>query len=365
MPSHDLTFGVFVPQGWKMELASIEDPQAKWAKAVEIAQLAEELGFDSLWVYDHFHNVPRPGARDDVRVLDDAGRDQPAHLAHQARPDGRVRAVPQPGAAGEDHLEHRRDVGRPPHLGRRRRLVPARVHRLRLRVPGGGRPHPRAARDRRDREGDVVRARRQLRRAGTSRSRARSATRSRCSSRTPRSSSAAAASSSRCGWSPATPTPRTSAASPTSGSTRPRCSSSTARTSAATTTRSARRSRPRCSSARPSRRSSTPARARSGASRPSRGGPATSSGTPEQVAEKVQGLRRPRLHRLLPVVQRLPGHRDRSAVRAGGGPPALNRRTSSLLQLEGLDLEELLEAELAELPAVAGLLVAAERRHAG
>ena len=55
-----LTFGVFVPQGWKMELASIADPQAKWAKAVEVAQLAEELGFDSLWVYDHFHNVPAP-----------------------------------------------------------------------------------------------------------------------------------------------------------------------------------------------------------------------------------------------------------------------------------------------------------------
>jgi F420-dependent oxidoreductase-like protein len=60
MASHDLTFGVFVPQGWKMELASIDDPQAKWAKAVEVAQLAEALGLDSLWVYDHFHNVPTP-----------------------------------------------------------------------------------------------------------------------------------------------------------------------------------------------------------------------------------------------------------------------------------------------------------------
>jgi F420-dependent oxidoreductase-like protein len=60
MPSHDLTFGVFVPQGWKMELSSIDDPRAKWAAAVEVAQLAEELGFDSLWVYDHFHNVPVP-----------------------------------------------------------------------------------------------------------------------------------------------------------------------------------------------------------------------------------------------------------------------------------------------------------------
>ena len=55
-----IVFGVFIPQGWKMELTSIPDPQDKWAKTVEIAELAEDLGFDSLWVYDHFHNVPRP-----------------------------------------------------------------------------------------------------------------------------------------------------------------------------------------------------------------------------------------------------------------------------------------------------------------
>src|SRR5687767_7392477 len=55
-----LTFGVFIPQGWKMELAGIDGAENKWNKAVEIAVLAEELGFDSLWVYDHFHNVPRP-----------------------------------------------------------------------------------------------------------------------------------------------------------------------------------------------------------------------------------------------------------------------------------------------------------------
>jgi F420-dependent oxidoreductase-like protein len=55
-----LTFGAFVPQGWKMELASIPDPHAKWAKALEVAHLAEDLGFDSVWVYDHFHNVPTP-----------------------------------------------------------------------------------------------------------------------------------------------------------------------------------------------------------------------------------------------------------------------------------------------------------------
>ena len=55
-----MVFGVFVPQGWKMELVSIDGDEAKWSKTVEIATLAERLGYDSLWVYDHFHNVPRP-----------------------------------------------------------------------------------------------------------------------------------------------------------------------------------------------------------------------------------------------------------------------------------------------------------------
>ncbi|MEY3289951.1 MAG: hypothetical protein RLY19_42 [Actinomycetota bacterium] len=58
-PHHPI-FGVFIPQGWKMELAGISGAAAQWKKAVEIAVLAEELGFDSVWVYDHFHNVPKP-----------------------------------------------------------------------------------------------------------------------------------------------------------------------------------------------------------------------------------------------------------------------------------------------------------------
>src|SRR3954466_1943968 len=55
-----LVFGAFVPQGWKMELSSIDGAEAKWQTAVDVARLIEELGYDSLWVYDHFHNVPRP-----------------------------------------------------------------------------------------------------------------------------------------------------------------------------------------------------------------------------------------------------------------------------------------------------------------
>ncbi|MGH9186686.1 MAG: LLM class F420-dependent oxidoreductase [Acidimicrobiales bacterium] len=56
----DVIFGCFIPQGWKMELAGVDAAEAKWAKTVEIAVLADELGYDSVWVYDHFHNVPRP-----------------------------------------------------------------------------------------------------------------------------------------------------------------------------------------------------------------------------------------------------------------------------------------------------------------
>src|ERR1044072_1717505 len=62
MTTRPITFGVFIPQGWKMELSSIDGAEAKWAKAVEIATLAEDLGYDSVWTYDHFHNVPRPAA---------------------------------------------------------------------------------------------------------------------------------------------------------------------------------------------------------------------------------------------------------------------------------------------------------------
>jgi F420-dependent oxidoreductase-like protein len=60
MSQSHLTFGVFMPQGWKMELVAIDGAAAKWAKAVEIATLADRLGYDSVWVYDHFHNIPQP-----------------------------------------------------------------------------------------------------------------------------------------------------------------------------------------------------------------------------------------------------------------------------------------------------------------
>ena len=51
--------GLLAPQGWKGEYAGW-DPAAAWANTVEVARQAESLGFESLWVFDHFHTVPEP-----------------------------------------------------------------------------------------------------------------------------------------------------------------------------------------------------------------------------------------------------------------------------------------------------------------
>ena len=54
-------FGVFVPQGWKMDLDEIDDPVAKYAAMTAVAKAADaEPTIDSIWVYDHFHTVPEP-----------------------------------------------------------------------------------------------------------------------------------------------------------------------------------------------------------------------------------------------------------------------------------------------------------------
>ena len=51
--------GLMAPQGWKREYDGW-DPAEAWDRTVELARHAEDLGFESLWVFDHFHTVPEP-----------------------------------------------------------------------------------------------------------------------------------------------------------------------------------------------------------------------------------------------------------------------------------------------------------------
>lgn len=55
-----LKYGLIVPQGWRMDLVGISDPVEAYETMTRVAQLAEEVGFDSIWLYDHFHTVPTP-----------------------------------------------------------------------------------------------------------------------------------------------------------------------------------------------------------------------------------------------------------------------------------------------------------------
>ena len=52
-------FGTFAPQGWRLELRGVEGGAAQWARLRSVAQTLERTGWDSLWLYDHFHTVPR------------------------------------------------------------------------------------------------------------------------------------------------------------------------------------------------------------------------------------------------------------------------------------------------------------------
>jgi F420-dependent oxidoreductase-like protein len=51
--------GVIVPQGWTGEYDGWE-PAAAWRRTVEVAQAAERIGFESVWLFDHFQTVPQP-----------------------------------------------------------------------------------------------------------------------------------------------------------------------------------------------------------------------------------------------------------------------------------------------------------------
>jgi F420-dependent oxidoreductase-like protein len=53
-------FGIFVPQGWKLDLGAITDPYEQWEAMTAVAKAADAGSWDSIWLFDHFHTVPMP-----------------------------------------------------------------------------------------------------------------------------------------------------------------------------------------------------------------------------------------------------------------------------------------------------------------
>jgi F420-dependent oxidoreductase-like protein len=54
-----MKIGVIVPQGWVGEYDGWE-PLPAWKRTADVAKQADALGFDAIWLFDHFHTVPVP-----------------------------------------------------------------------------------------------------------------------------------------------------------------------------------------------------------------------------------------------------------------------------------------------------------------
>jgi F420-dependent oxidoreductase-like protein len=54
-----MKIGAIVPQGWVGEYDGWE-PLDAWRRTTEVARAADRLGFESIWMFDHFHTVPDP-----------------------------------------------------------------------------------------------------------------------------------------------------------------------------------------------------------------------------------------------------------------------------------------------------------------
>jgi F420-dependent oxidoreductase-like protein len=55
-----MKFGIYLPQGWTMDLVGINDPVEAYETMTRVAQTADECGYDSVWLVDHFHTAPQP-----------------------------------------------------------------------------------------------------------------------------------------------------------------------------------------------------------------------------------------------------------------------------------------------------------------
>jgi F420-dependent oxidoreductase-like protein len=54
-----MRFGAFVPQGWRLDLVGVAK-EDQWPMMLKVADVIEGAGYESLWVYDHFHTIPVP-----------------------------------------------------------------------------------------------------------------------------------------------------------------------------------------------------------------------------------------------------------------------------------------------------------------
>ncbi len=145
------------PSGLEARVHGMEPAPTPGTRSVELAGLAESLGYDHLWVYDHVETVPR---REPTHVFEAF-----TTLAALSQRTSRIRlgqlvtcsVLPQRRASGQGDGLHRRLLRGAAHPRAGRRLVRRGVPGLWLRLPLESRAPGRARRDHRGREPDVDR----------------------------------------------------------------------------------------------------------------------------------------------------------------------------------------------------------------
>ena len=217
-----MEFGTLVPQGWRYDLMGVDGAAAKWETFKKVSRALDSAGWDSLWVWDHFHTFPKKQVEATFEAWTLMATLAEITQARAHRSDRHLRAVPRAGLPREDLRVRRRGVGRPAQRGPRLGLVRGRVQSLRLRLSHDRHAASRASRRRFRFSISFGPSRSRASRANTIGSSKRSASRSRCRSARP-CGSADEARKSCSGSSRSTPTCGTTTARSTSSTTPSRC----------------------------------------------------------------------------------------------------------------------------------------------
>ena len=130
-----MKIGAVIPQGWVGEYDGW-DPSDAWRRTVEVARQADRLGFESIWLFDHFQTVPRP--TDEITFESFTTLSALAALTERVRLGHIVicTAFRNPALTAKMISTMDIDQRRPDGARHRRRLEAGRVARIRLRVPG-------------------------------------------------------------------------------------------------------------------------------------------------------------------------------------------------------------------------------------
>src|SRR5437868_14343531 len=98
-----INFGVFVPQGWRMDLVEIPEPVKKYETMTRVAQAADQAGYDSIWLFDQFHTVPTPELETTFGA-DEYGWTGTRYPTRQSRPDGHLQRLSESRLTGKDRV---------------------------------------------------------------------------------------------------------------------------------------------------------------------------------------------------------------------------------------------------------------------